>query len=186
MKKKSILLLALTVVLVLAAAIQPAIAYFTTYAQARGNKPLSLGDTWIEERFEEWVKYISVHNEPGENGGMSVYVRARAFSGAAYPLSYDYDETYWVEGNDGYYYYTEILEPGMSTGYDESTGVDRRLKVSITRPAQAEDGDSFNVPVVYETVPVVRDGGTLLPPVVTDSNGNLVPRYAAWEGGDEA
>jgi hypothetical protein len=78
-------------------------------------------------------------------------VRARAFSGSQYPLEYSGDG--WSLGNDGYYYYGDILSASESTS---------ELLVQISGvPVNADNDTSFNVIVVYESTPVLyKEDGT--------------------------
>ena len=55
----------------------------------------------------------------------------------------------WKSEDDKYIYYALPLGPGETTPDP--------LNVTITRPTDLEDGESFNVIVVYEAVPVKYD-----------------------------
>lgn len=145
MKKINIFLLSLSVVLVIAASIGSAFALISTYADARGGYVVELGDTDIEEEFSDWKnRVVIVSNE----NVSPLFVRAKAFAGDEYLLGYSGDG--WTLGDDGFYYYDNILERGQST---------TELLVQIADvPADFEIGDSFDVIVIYETVPVQYDG----------------------------
>lgn len=146
MKKKSIFLLALSIALILATSINSALAYFTTYVQAKGGYIIHLGGTDIEEEFSNWTKRVVITNDPN---GQPVYVRARAFAGNTYTLLYDGNG--WKDGGDGYYYYDKILLAGV-----ETSELSVRIDDVLTGDAVAE-GDHFNVIVIYETTPVQYD-----------------------------
>lgn len=161
MKKKTIGYLGLsllTAASVLTAGVSGALAYFTTYTGAEGGHVVHLGDrTQIRESFDSWTKHVTVTSDPESE---PVYVRARAFC-ARYGFRYQPSSERWTtgkggwneivpEGADEYYYYTEILNGG------ESTEV---LDVVIDIPSKEEDekfedGDNFNVIVIYESTPV--------------------------------
>ena len=143
---------------VLAAGVNGALAYFTTYTAAEGGYVIHLGDrTRIEETFDSWTKHVTVTNDPESE---PVYIRAKAFC-ARYGLVYNSPAGNWTtargawneivpSGADEYYYYTEIVNGG------ESTDV---LNVVIDFPAAdgesvSEDRESFNVIVIYESTPV--------------------------------
>lgn len=148
MKKKHIFLLALTIALILATSLNSALAYFTTYATARGGKVIELGGTHIEEGFSNWTQRVVITNDAD---GQPVYVRAKAFAGSQYVLQYNDDSDRWSqsESSDGYWYYDRILDPGEST---------TELRIHIDGvPEKAVEGDSFNVVVIYETTPVQYD-----------------------------
>ena len=153
MKKKNVFLLALAVVLVLSASVSAAFAYFTTYAEAKGGYEIEMGETHIREDFYDWTKRVTVVSD---EDAQPVYVRARAFSGSQYPLSYSGEG--WTQGSDGYFYYDQILYGGQVTS---------ELVVRISGvPEDAVPGSGFNVVVIYETTPVQYD-----------ENGNP---YADW------
>lgn len=143
MKKKNILLAALAVSLTLSAGAGSAWAYFTTYANASGGYTLSLGDkTTVSEDFSSWTKHVVITSQ---TDSQPVYVRAKAFCGSDYELIYS-GSNKWSPSNDGYYYYSDILNGGASTD---------ALDVKIENiPEEVKDGDSFNVVVIYETTPV--------------------------------
>ena len=151
MKKKTTILAALAVILTLSAASGSAWAYFTTYAQARGSYPIELGDrTTVEEDFSAWTKHVSIKSEPDSE---PVYIRVRAFCGAAYQLVYSDTSGKWSPDSDGYYYYSDVVKGG------EATDV---LDIKIENvPEDVKDPASFNVVVIYETTPVLyREDGT--------------------------
>ena len=155
MKKRHMILPALALVLVLSASIQSAWSYFTTYAVARGGYEVRFGDTTIDEEFSDWTKRVVISNE---ETAQPVYVRAKAFAGDKYPLSYSGEG--WELRADGFYYYNQILQPGQKTS---------ELLVHISNvpkpPKEGEepsgevpkDGDVLHVTVIYESTPVLYD-----------------------------
>ena len=155
MKKKTVFLLAFAVALILATTLPNAFAYFYTYARAAGGYTIQLGDktTITEPKVENWTKHIVVESEPDSQ---PVYVRVKAFAGNKYSLTYGCGKDtegnpYWKkkEKDDGYFYYTGILQGGQST---------EEMWVKIENiPTGAKEGDSFNVVVIYETTPVIYD-----------------------------
>lgn len=168
LNRSAIVLVALAVVLILTATVGTTLAYFTTYATAKGSVEISFAlseETKIVEDLDGSTKVVHIENAEGSR---PVFVRAKAFSGSTYPLAYE--GSGWIQGDDGYYYYgtsssnLTILEPGASTS---------DLDVDITFPQGAVDGDSFNVVVVYETTPVLYKN------VVEGGVSKNVP-YADW------
>ena len=114
-----------------------------------------------------------------------MYVRAKAFSGSRYPLSYSSADGSWQEGSDGYYYYNEIL-PGTVVGEDGTVtaAVTSELLVRIEFPEDAQEGDDCNVVVIYESVPVQYDtDGSALEPWAADWSAALIT--GAVEGGND-
>ena len=145
MRRKEILLaaaaLTLTAGVVFTPKIHSADAYFTTSTGAAGGRTLQVGSNPdIEEEFSGWIKTVIVSN--GEDS-QPVYVRARAFGGSAYTLQYQDESGRWTAGEDGYYYYSDIVGAGESTS---------PLRVGID--GIPEEGGSFNVAVIYESTPV--------------------------------
>ena len=175
MKKKNLVLLTLAVVLVLSASIGTAFGYFTTYAEAKGGYVIRMGDTTIDEEFVDWTKRVVI-TSTDEN--QPVYVRAKAFAGDKYPLTYS-GEGWSGPDEDGYYYYDQILYGGESTSplNVAISGVPKNPKLEGVTPEDeiASPGDALNVVVIYETTPVQYD-----------ENGNP---YADWnlvlKGGTE-
>ena len=152
MRRKNILLAAaafsLTAGVVLTPGIGSASAYFTTYTGAAGGRTLQGGSNPdIEETFSGWTKTVTVSNSEGSR---PVYVRVRAFSGNAYTLQYRDDSGRWTAGEDGYYYYGDIVNAGEVTA-----------PISVGIDGIPEEGGSFNVAVIYESTPVqYREDGS--------------------------
>lgn len=145
MKKRNFYpqVLALTAAVTVASAgIGKAWSYFTTYAEAAGGYTIQLGDrTEITEDFTDWTKHVTITNEESSE---PVYIRVRAFCGSQYTLVYSGEG--WTQGNDGYYYYNEMVNGGASTG---------KLDVRIENiPEDPEEMARFNVVVIYESTPV--------------------------------
>lgn len=148
MSKRSSLglfLLGLLTVMVLSANIKGAWSYFTTYATAKGGYPVKLGDnTTVEEEFSNWQKHVKIKNE---DGAKAVYIRARAYCGADYELTYSDDSGKWSPASDGFYYYSDPVDGGQTA--DE-------LLVNIGNvPEDVKSIKDFNVVVVYESIPVL-------------------------------
>lgn len=165
LSRSAIVAVVLAAVLVLTATVDTTLSYFTTYATAKGTVPVSLKEHTdiIENAYDEFKEVVISNSEDSR----AVFVRAKAFSGSGYPLSYE--GTGWKFNQaDGYYYYDAVLEPGHDT---------EMLKVTISGiPVDAKDDDSFNVVVVYETTPALYKF----------ENGVNVP-YADWssKGGEQ-
>jgi predicted ribosomally synthesized peptide with SipW-like signal peptide len=146
MKKRHVLLAVLAAVMVLSIGVGSAVAYFTASAEAEGAIPIKLKTTTTIEEPDlfRWIKHLVITNDEKSE---PVFVRAKGFSGSAYPLTYSGEG--WTEGEDGWYEYEEILPAGGST---------KELLVGIGNiPEDAVEGQSFNVTVVYESTPVQYD-----------------------------
>lgn len=155
---------------ILTAGVSNALAYFTTYTTAEGGLPIHLGDrTEITESFDARTKHLTITSDPDSE---PLYIRARAFC-ARYELTYQGDAWTQEAGEwnrivpagepDEYWYYRDIIKGGEST---------ETLDVIINIPAQSqettpdptkpeqpqpEDGETFNVIVIYESTPVRYD-----------------------------
>jgi len=150
MKKINIFLGLLVLVLVLNTGIGSAWAFFTTYAEARGGYPIHMENkTKIREEVSAWVKHLVITVQEGSE---PVFVRAKAITGSSYPLEYEDASGKWTPGEDGFYYYSDMLNVGDSAA---------ELQVKIKDvPKTATLGEEFNVVVVYESTPALfhQDG----------------------------
>lgn len=150
--KKIIVLAAAALVLVINLGIGNAMAYFTTYAAAKGEAEISLGltTTTPEETVSDWTKHIRIKN----TGDFDCYVRIKVFAGAEYQnhLTYSDMSGKWSPGADGYYYYSEIVPAGGST--EELLAGIKGIKESMESTGSQRD---FNVIVVQECTMVVYD-----------------------------
>ena len=94
--------------------VHQAIAYFTTYTAASGSAVLHLGFTTTipDEEVSDWTKHVSIQN----TGDKECYVRVKAFVGELYEAALTYTDTSgkWSAGEDGYYYYRDILAPDFN------------------------------------------------------------------------
>ena len=143
-KWSTIVLAVLALVLVLTFSVSESMAYFTTYATAKGGYWITLGSSSeIRERMAEWDKYIQIEN----TGQIPSYVRVKVFAGSAYKLKYtDNSNGKWSLAQDGYWYYSEPVAPGTMT---------EELVVSIRVPEELVS--SFNVTVIQESASVLYD-----------------------------
>ena len=143
--KKNLCLAAAALTLTASLGVGSAMAYFTTYTTASGGAPLSLGNTVTvpEEQVSDWTKHVTVRN----TGETDCYVRVRVFAGDRYQdsLQYSDESGKWTPGEDGYYYYSDIVPVGGSA---------EELRVHIDN---MDSEESFNVIVVQEGTPVLYD-----------------------------
>lgn len=122
-----------------------AMAYFTTYATAQGGVKMNMGFTQTvpKEEVDENGKHITIQN----TGDYDCFVRVKAF--APVDLSYKVPDGGWTAGEDGYWYYSEILPAGQTTA--------KELNVSYIFPAGDDKASEFNVVVIQECTPVLYD-----------------------------
>lgn len=129
--------------------IHSTMAYFTTYVTAKGGHPITLGNmTKIEEKVEDMTKHITISN----TGKSDCYVRVKVFCGNRFTINFaaekdEQNEVYWKqEGNDGYWYYRDVLSAGEKT---------KVLLAKIDTPKDLKE--SFDVIVIQECTPVLYD-----------------------------
>jgi len=151
--KKIICLTAAAFIMVAGLSLGKALAYFTTYTEAKGGIELDLGftETIPDETVVDGAKQVKIKN----TGDYDCYVRMKALVGSAYTISYTEpgSEGKWTPGADGFYYYSDIV-PAKG-------GETSQINVNITFPIP-EDGvaPDFNVIIIQECTPALyRDGG---------------------------
>ena len=151
MKKmvKRAVLPVLAAVLVLSAAAGASSGYFTTYVTAQGGHTLELHDVYVtpHEHVDGSVKHITVEN----TGEIECWVRARAIAPTGVEITYSGEG--WTLGDDGWFYYGAVLQPGESTP---------ELVAAITMPKSDElnpipEGTELNVVVITECAKVLYD-----------------------------
>ena len=144
-----------SVLIIAAVRPQDVMAYFTTHAEAKGLETVHLGhDTTIEEKNIDGKKVISI---TASDDSIPVFLRAKAF--CEYDLSFtpgtDERGGTWVQGSEAdedgnyYYYYTIPLNAG-ETAATLTVGVN-----DVKIDEKHNKGDTFDIIVVYETVPVL-------------------------------
>ncbi len=157
--KKYLLIAAAALLMIGAAAVSPAMAYFTDTHTASGMVTLSLGDSNVkpDESFDGMNKLITVTN----TGDYAVFVRVKAIYGSNCTVTLDAaSSSGWSDGGDGYYYYASPL--AGKTG-DESVGESSSQLKLIVAAKEDTTADSFNV-IILEEATRVR----------YDSNGNAI------------
>lgn len=169
MKMNKTVLAAAAIVLPLSVGAGSALAYFTANDSAAGGYAVEVGipETDMKEEFVAGEKRITITN----TGDVSVYVRARAYAVdpvtvTLVPVSVENPRGQWTDGKDGYYYYNPALrarvlnEDGESYTYDST----EKLILKIGFPEAAEEGDEFDVVVVYEKTSAVKvENGKVVP-----------------------
>lgn len=159
MKKKKILkiLIPASLALMLAAGtrVQDALAYFTSYTAAAGRVQVGLSFTETEtgDNVSDWTKHISVAN----TGTVPCFVRAKVLVSEKYGKYVSYSsgrEGSWTVGEDGYWYYDAVLNPGEST--DELLAVLDRT--ALNQDTENGEQQEFNVIVVQEETQALYDG----------------------------
>ena len=152
MKKRYLILAVLAIAMVLSASIGTAIAYFSTYADARGGYVIHMKyETEIHEDVSAGLKTISITNyaDDGTKGIYPVFVRVRIWNGSDTKID---EVSGWDEKPDttGAYRYSSPLYTGKTTS-------DLVIRISEVQGAGVKPGDPVDVIVTYESVPAVFD-----------------------------
>lgn len=175
MKNRSMIFAAVGVALLLTASVPNALAYFTTYVTAKGEKEVVLKDrTTIDEpEFSNFMKTVKITADADSE---PVFVRARAYKPEDVGILYVDGSGKWSYKDDGWCYYADPISKGASAEefnikigtlkQNESPMDQTGLSVIGKEPADGtiynipgtgKDGDNFNVVVVYEYTPVLYD-----------------------------
>lgn len=155
LKKRTLCLAGVALLLTGSLTVGRAMAYFTTYATATGGARVDLGFTTTKpnEEVYDWTKHIVIDNV----GEHECYVRVKVLAGDKYKDGLQISGTNWSLGEDGYYYYKNVVPAGGSTPDTDE------LQIKIDNMDSTED---FNVVVIQEWTSVLYD-----------ENGNP---YADW------
>jgi len=155
---KTIVFALLASVLILVVAPGLTTAYFSDTDEGEGTAVIHLAyRTEIEEGDGDIEKNIVITNS---EEGAPVIVRAFIF-GPEEKMTITVKPN-WEKRSDGWYYWTEVLDPGEAT--DENT-LKATVDIDELTPEQIiELGEEFNITVVHEAAPVVYDGDDIVVP----------------------
>ena len=150
MKLKKAFLPLLALVLVLSLTVPSALAYFTDTTRVKGGYTIRQSTiTSIDENFKNWTKTLTITN----NEGAPVFVRARAFAGQTYSLTYS--GSGWSKGEGDWWYYSSPLPEGT-----EASTLNVKIG-GIPADDDLTEHTNFNVAVVYESTRVqYKEDGT--------------------------
>lgn len=141
--KKPLIMAAATLALTGTLSVGSAMAYFTTYSTASGGVTMHMGftETIPNEKVDENGKHVTISN----TGDYDCFVRVKAF--APVDLTYNAPDGGWTEGNDGYWYYDDILPAGKIT--------EQELNITYKFPEGDDKPEEFNIVVIQECTPVL-------------------------------
>lgn len=145
--------------------VKPTLAYFTTYATAKGGISVDIGPTTdVKEKFKDWKKTIEIEN----TGKADCFVRVKVIAASQFDIQASGSN--WSLSDDGYWYYSQVVPVGGKT---------EPIVAAITVSEKVKT--SFNVVVVQECAPVTYDEKGN-PCVAPDANGmrqhNMIKRRA--------
>ena len=150
MKNKTKLVIALSLIMCLAASVGFTFAYFTDYESAKGGAVVSLsGQTEIEETFDSNNKKVVIKNM----GDTDMVVRVKVFGDEKHMTVNSTNNTDWVKGSDGFWYYRKVLKKKGTAGDTASM-----LKVDVSGVINPGDPIDFEITVVHESQRVTYDG----------------------------
>lgn len=151
LKNKTALLVVMALVMVLGVSVKESLAYFTTFATAKGGYDVALGwETEIDEEFVDNKKTISIEN----TGDMDCYVRVKVLATQEANLKFSGSDK-WKQGGDGYWYYSDIVKANSKT---------ESLIATIGPVDKDVIKADFDVVVIHESAPVLYDDeGKALP-----------------------
>lgn len=114
--------------------VKPTLAYFTTYATAKGGISVDIGPTTdVKEKFKDWKKTIEIEN----TGKADCFVRVKVIAASQFDIQASGSN--WSLSDDGYWYYSQVVPVGGKT---------EPIVAAITVSEKVKT--SFNVVVVQE------------------------------------
>lgn len=145
--------------------VKPTLAYFTTYATAKGGISVDIGPTTdVKEKFKDWKKTIEIEN----TGKADCFVRVKVIAASQFDIQASGSN--WSLSDDGYWYYSQVVPVGGKT---------EPIVAAITVSEKVKT--SFNVVVVQECAPVTYDENGN-PCVAPDAKWDATAQYDKEEG----
>ena len=145
--------------------VKPTLAYFTTYATAKGGISVDIGPTTdVKEKFKDWKKTIEIEN----TGKADCFVRVKVIAASQFDIQASGSN--WSLSDDGYWYYSQVVPVGGKT---------EPIVAAITVSEKVKT--SFNVVVVQECTPVTYDENGN-PCVAPDAKWDATAQYDKEEG----
>ena len=156
-----------TALIITGVSVKQTLAYFTTYATAKGGISIDIGPTTdVDEKFKDWKKTIQVEN----TGDVDCFVRAKVIAASQFEITAEGSN--WSLGDDGYWYYSQVVPVGGTT---------EPIVASIKVGENVDT--SFNVVVVQECTRVSYDENGN-PCVASDADWTAAAQYDEEEGTD--
>lgn len=181
LKKKAVL--TMSVALLLAVAVGITIAYIFTETDPventfkpskvacavveNGNDPVSAGNVTLSSKTNVQIKntgdtdaYIRVAvvvnwmSADGTRVWATKPVKSTDGTDGDYTITYNLEDNGWIDGGDGYYYYTRPVAPCVHKDGDEHTGCMTSVLISSCTPVagRAPDGYYLSVEIVASAI----------------------------------
>lgn len=160
-KKTTFILSMLLVTGVIMAGSGAAVAYLTDYSNTVNKFKTGNNTTEISEDFPNpdplepgkdatITKLVEILNDNSDGNSVPCYVRAKVYYSTSDLGTYTIEgmSSKWVLGSDGYYYYTEVLEPGEKT---EPFMKSVKIDASTADTIYAAELEHFNINVYEES-----------------------------------
>lgn len=147
------LFIVISIALLCIVSVPSALAYFYTYAQTEGTVTVSLSDkSDIVERIEKGEKIVQIK---ADNNSDPVFVRVKYVAPSNATITVVQNEG-WVLDGDFYYFSKPIDGKGDDSESDVIKSLtDTTLNIKIERPADMEEGETFDVVVLHEMTPAL-------------------------------
>ena len=142
------------IILTLSISAEFTLSYFNDHTKAAGSAKLHLtGQTDITEEVGDNSKAISINNQSKEPVDMVTRIKVVG-PGEFEPYKFTQENPkHWVKGEDDWWYYDQILQPGQST---------ETITVIWQIPSSGTTIDNYNVAVLHESaVARYEDDGSL-------------------------
>ncbi len=147
MKFNKYMIAAAALLMVTAASVKPAMAYFTDSHSAKGSVLVSIGDAKLvpNDSAEGLLKTVSVKN----TSNYDAFIRVKAIYSNNFKaeLTKEAKANGWSLADDGYYYLDEVVAAGETTP-------EIYIQIEVI---EDEIADKFNVVIVEEATRVIYD-----------------------------
>ena len=132
-----------SVIIVGCISVKPTLAYFTTFASAKGGVSIDIGPTTrVKEKFKDWKKTIQIEN----TGKVDCFVRCKVIAASQFTITASGNN--WSLSDDGYWYYSKVKDLG-------DTNYLGHKNFTVLKPEQEEDFemncDAGDIRVGFET-----------------------------------
>ena len=156
---KRTLIALLAVMLLIVSSVGATVAYFSDTSKAEGAATLNLrGETKIDEGDKDFKEIVITNT-----GKADLLVRVKLFGVDTSKMDVTVPSG-WAAGNDGWYYFRNILPGAQSPQTTTGSPITVKLKDGLSEKEIAEMGDSFDVTVIHEATPVVYNGNSVAVP----------------------
>lgn len=151
MKNKNLFLAVLAIILVLGSGIGAAVAYFTSFVEAKGGYVIQLEPKTVINEYYDGQKRVQIQNT-AKAGLEPLFVRAKVFYGTEPEITVTVTSSTWdIESPTATrrYYVATYTKPVYGQEFADT------LSIDVNTKADMKNEEYFDVNVVYECVPAV-------------------------------